>query len=59
MESIEGWGLIASGANFVIRSLERSVPLSPDLWAGERGWRLNLSPVSNSLINCANVKEFL
>lgn len=34
------------------RGWERSVP-PPDLWGGERGWRLNQSPMAIELINHA------
>lgn len=35
-----GWGLVANGANHVIRGLELPV-LPPDLWGAERDWRLS------------------
>jgi len=40
--------------NHAIGGLEHLV-LPPALWEGERGWRLNLSPVANDLINHAYV----
>lgn len=41
------------GTNHVIRGLELSVP--PSTFRGERGWRLNQSPMANDLINLACV----
>lgn len=34
------------GAPTLIRGLDLSVP-PPDLWGGERSWRLNQSPMAN------------
>jgi len=48
--------MIATGANQVIRDLKLSVPL-PDLQGGERGWRLNYSPMTNHSINHGRVME--
>lgn len=40
LESASGWGLVARGSSLVIRGLELSAP-PPDLWGGERAWRLS------------------
>ena len=42
------------GIDHVIRGLKLSVP-PPDLLRGKRGWRLNLLPTANDLINYAYI----
>ena len=58
----KSWGLVARRTNRVFRGLEISVP-SPDLWEGERGWRL--SSIANDqwfnqlcLCNEASIKSW-
>ena len=48
--------MTATGATQVIRDLKLSVPL-PDLQGGERGWRLNYSPMTTHSINHGHVME--
>lgn len=53
---LEGWGLVASGANPVIQRLELSGP-PPDLQGGERDSRLVQSVTLPNLINLASVMK--
>ena len=49
-------GLVAKETKHVIRGLALSFQ-TPNLWGGERSWRLNQSPVANELINHAYVTK--
>ena len=56
MESTQGWGLLATGADHLVRVLKLSVQ-SADLQGEKRGYRLNESPVASDLINHAYVMK--
>ena len=51
-------GVVVRRTNQVIKKLKLSVP-PPDLWRGERDWRLKQLPLANDFINHACVRNAL
>ena len=51
----KGQGMFASGANHVTGGLEPPVPV-PDLWGGERSWRLS-SITNGQRLNQSHLRD--
>ena len=51
-----GWGLVANGANHVIRGLELSVPHPPNPRRGE-GLEVESVAKGNDVINCGYIMK--